>query len=69
MSEENVNVMDVMTGEKYTFPIRGLPFDGPYCTNQRGKDGSMVIALNTQELERLAGEIKEGERLLIYTEK
>ena len=68
-SAYNVEVSEVMTGERYSVPINGLPYDGPFCTNQRSEDGSTIIAENIRDLEELAKNIKNGERLLIYTEK
>lgn len=64
-----VNVSNVITGEtEKSVPIYLLPFDGPYYTNQMGKDGSTIIADNTHELERLASQ-NLGSKLTIYVEK
>ena len=70
MSEEDVNVMDVMTGERYTFPIRGLPFDGPYAVSiivPGKKNPETILVKDSAELEKLARKMN-GKKLLINIE-
>ena len=59
MDEKYVDVMDVITGEKYTFPVHGLPFDGPYAVSvivPGRKNPKTISVKDSAELENLARE-------------
>ncbi|MBI4117014.1 hypothetical protein HY449_04700 [Candidatus Pacearchaeota archaeon] len=72
MSEYYVDVMDVMTGEKYPSPIHGLPFDGPYAVSVMipGERVPRTISVkNAAELEELARKAGFGNKITVNTEK